>query len=627
MCGIVGFVNNYCSSNEHTLRQMLDVLNHRGPDSKGFELLNLNNVQLGMGHSRLSILDLSVLGNQPMSYKDLKIIYNGEVYNFVEVKDELRTLGHSFVSETDTEVILHAYEQWGRTFVNKFIGMFAIVIFDFKRNELVMVRDRGGVKPIYYYQEGDTFLFASELKAFYKHPEFRNDIDLAAVLNYFDLGFVGGSRCIYKNVKKLELGHLLIFNLSENSILIEKYWSLHDHFIADKFSVSFDVAAKNVEYILNSSLEYRLVSDVPVGVFLSGGYDSVAIASIIQSQRANKIDTFTVGFQRGIDESKHARKISNYIGTKHHDFVCGISDIKRVLPILPFVFDEPFADTSAIPMILLSEFAKQSVSVTLSGDGGDELFGGYSLHKKYRGNLKVVNAIPKKSRICFSKIIDFCKLLNRNNKVDYRLGIIGDQLKVSSLDPYDVYNSYTKLALKYRNRLFDFDYLYSTTESVSEYGSYSDVFDIPLGMDYHQFMQGVLMKVDRASMNYGLESREPFLDHRLVEYVAQLPSNFKYNSAEQKVLLKHIVHKYVPKDFMITKKNGFTPPIYQYLKSELRPYLNEKFMKLESVGMFNVDCLRQIQNDFLKNKLHNETIVWKLIQFEEWYNIWIRNKF
>lgn len=348
------FINFKTNSNIVVLDKMVSTLHHRGPDDRGGEVFNYNEAMIGLGHTRLSIMDLSPAGHQPMHFEHLSIVFNGEIYNFKEIKNELFTLGHQFKSESDTEVILHAFLEWGKTCVSKFNGMFVFVIFNKLSLEVTIIRDRAGVKPLFYYWKDGLFLFASELKAFHQHPRFEKKINENALHQYMDFGYVPTPYCIFENCGKLEPGHILTFSTSKKSFEITKYWDVNDFYRLPKLNISYNEAKEEVEKILLSAFEYRMVADVPVGVFLSGGYDSTAVAAMLQSSRSEKLRTFTIGFEEGNNESPFAKEIANFIGTDHNEFYCTTKEAQEIIPSLPFFYDEPFADSSAIPTILVS---------------------------------------------------------------------------------------------------------------------------------------------------------------------------------------------------------------------------------------------------------------------------------
>ncbi|NQV74416.1 MAG: asparagine synthase (glutamine-hydrolyzing), partial [Bacteroidetes bacterium] len=394
MCGISGFVDFKKQLDKESLKGMVHSTTHRGPDDSGCEFYSNQAEHIGLGHNRLAIIDLTAAGHQPMHFDDLSIVFNGEIYNFGEIKDELTKAGHSFKSHSDTEVILHAYKEWGNSCVDRFIGMFAFAIYDRGCSSIILFRDRAGVKPLYYYWNNDLFLFGSELKSFSKIGNFIKEIDFDAVNLFMDYGYVPAPFSIFKNCMKLYPGHILILDLSGKNYTISKYWDVADYYRLPKLKISYEEAKTKLESLLISAFNYRMISDVPVGVFLSGGFDSTAVAAILQKGRKEKIKTFTIGFQEGNNEAPYAKDIASYLGTDHTEYYCSIREAQDILPLLPYYYDEPFADSSAIPTILVSRIAKKEVTVSLSADGGDEIFAGYIYYRSFVKTADLLLKIP-----------------------------------------------------------------------------------------------------------------------------------------------------------------------------------------------------------------------------------------
>ena len=394
MCGIVGFVDTQGSG--EVLTKMVGTLHHRGPDDQGISLYRHNDHVIGLGHARLSIIDLSSAGHQPMRFGDLEIVYNGEVYNYEAIKKELQDKGHAFKTHSDTEVILHAFAEWGKACVHRFIGMFAFVIYDRQKQQLNCCRDRAGVKPFYYHHKGNVFLFASELKAFHSSPSFEKAVDLAALGQYFHYGYVPTPYCIFQHTFKLKQGHWLTYDVARNEVHIAPYWSVHEHYQKPKGKMDYQEAKEEVEEIISSACEYRMVADVPVGVFLSGGYDSSAVTAFLQKDRTEKLKTFTIGFEEGNNEAPFAKATADYLGTDHTTFYCTTKEAQEIIPQLPFYYDEPFADSSAIPTMLVSREARKQVTVALSADAGDEVFVGYDRYQTLLAHAATLSRIPNR---------------------------------------------------------------------------------------------------------------------------------------------------------------------------------------------------------------------------------------
>lgn len=627
MCGICGFIDYSSFTHNDTLANMVKSLNHRGPDDSGVEVFTTYCAAVGLGHSRLSILDITSAGHQPMHYKSLSIVLNGEIYNFKELRNELRKSGHTFNSESDTEVVLHAFSEWGTSCITRFNGMFAFVIIDRNKEELIIVRDRAGVKPLFYYWFDGLFMFASEPKAFHYHPGFVKELNLNTVPLFMDFGYIPSPYCIYRYCSKLNPGHILTFDINKRKIEITKYWDVKDYYRKTKLNISYSEAKDETEKLLNSAFEYRMVSDVPVGVFLSGGYDSTAVASILQSQRTSKLKTFTIGFEEHINEAPFAKRISGHIGTEHTEYYCKEMEAKEIIPILPFYYDEPFADSSAIPTILVSRLAKESVSVALSADAGDEIFAGYISYSTFMKNLCLINKIPTFLRNIVSVLSELGSHILPYSLLNHKLAVLSDILKAKEKQiPQVLLRNYFILDKNSRRDLFCFKEIPLDTIYNEKYSDFKDNLSIALAIDYVMYLQNdILAKVDRATMSTSLEGREPFLDHRIIEFVAQLPSNFKYGIT-QKRILKDIVHKFVPEQLLNPRKTGFSIPIYNWLKEDLY-YLLEENLNSENIaktGIFNPSRVNELTNKFLKGHLIDPLIIWKFLQFQLWYNTWMK---
>lgn len=627
MCGICGFIDYRKSSGLDILEEMTKTLNHRGPNDRGCNVFENDKFEVGFGQSRLSIIDLSMNGHQPMFYKNFSIVFNGEIYNYSEIKDELINLGHIFISNSDTEVILHSFEQWGELCVNRFIGMFSFSIFDNVTNKVFLFRDRAGVKPLYYYWFDGLFLFASELKPFHKNPNFKKELNFLSIKEYVNYGHVPSPLCIFKYSYKLEPGHILIFDIEEKSYLIKKYWDVNTFYNLKKLNLNYTEAKLDLEKILKSAFDYRMVSDVPVGVFLSGGYDSTAVAAILQHDRKEKIKTFTIGFSNSnekLNEAPFAKKIAAYLGTDHTEYYCTSEDAKKIIFDLPYFFDEPFADSSAIPTILVSQIAKKKVTVCLSADGGDEIFAGYKYYQSYTQSLKYLLRIPYIFRLALKKLLMYYVKLFPKSKYSLKLPRYIHSMSFSDqLLPQALHRSFFKVNPDITKKLFiNSD---TSNETYFEEYNFKDSLSVALANDYKMYLQNdVLTKVDRATMSVSLEGREPFLDHRIIEFVAQLPSKFKFGNVQKKIL-KDIVHKYVPQKLLDRPKTGFEIPINDWLKNDLSylidNYLNQEI--IESSKIFSYQYVNKLKNDFKLDLLDDPTIIWKLLQFQMWYKKWM----
>lgn len=632
MCGIAGFCDFSKKLSKNDLELMTDVLHHRGPDDSGYSFFEDNIYSIGLGHRRLSILDLTSHGHQPMSFDNIEIVFNGEVYNFKEIKDELLKYDYTFFSDSDTEVILKAYHKWGIQAINKFNGMFSIVIYDTKNDKLIFMRDRAGVKPLYYYWDEEIFLFSSELKSFQKVEYFKKELNKDSVALYFQYGYIPQPHTIFKNTYKLESGHYLTLDLNTKKLNKYKYWDVINFYNKEKFEVSEEEAIIETEKLLKSACEYRMVADVPVGVFLSGGYDSSLVASLLQKDRTEKIKTFTIGFHENkFNEAPFAKKVADYLGTNHTEYYCTAKDATDILPLLPEIYDEPFSDNSSIPTILVSKIAKKDVTVSLSADGGDELFGGYDKYIQVEKLNSYISKIPFKLAIgkLMTSIdpnkIPFAKNIN---KFDHRFSKIAQSINCKN--PVEIMSLITNLftPIEVKN-LLSIDFVNQTTsfDDIEFLRKDLSIVDKMLAIDYKTFqLDDILTKVDRATMSVSLEGREPLLDYRLIEYVSRLDSNLKIKNGNKKYLLKEITHKYIPKEIMNRPKMGFSTPIIAWFQKELRDYLidyfNEDFLKEQKI--FNIKVVQNLRDDYLSGKSDNIHKLWALIVFQLWYFKWFK---
>ena len=627
MCGIVGVVEFKNSISKNELKEMTKTLTHRGPNDTGIDIYNNTNFNIGFGQTRLSIIDITSAGHQPMNYKHLSIVFNGEVYNYKEIRKELISLGHNFISNSDTEVVLHSFLEWGKKCVLKFIGMFAFAILDRSIQKIILFKDRAGIKPLYYYFKNDVFMFSSELKAFHKHSKFIKELNNNAVQQYMDFGFVPSPNCIFNFCNKLNGGCLLVFDLKNKSKLVEKYWDVNSYYQLPRLDISYENAKIELKKILKSAFNYRMVSDVPVGVFLSGGYDSSAVAAILQNGLSSKLKTFTIGFNDGNNEAVYAKQIANYLGTDHSEFYCDTKNAQEILHQLPEYYDEPFADSSAIPTILVSKLAVKSVTVALSADGGDETFAGYDHYKKFNRILNIINKIPKQFRIYLISLIHFNLKLPISYRIKQKLNISLKLLNSNDSHlPSTLYAVFYQLRTELKNNLFkneiyDDKKIYNNTCS-----GFSDNTSLSLANDYKFYLQNdILTKVDRATMSVSLEGREPLLDHRIIEFAAQLPLEFKYGKS-QKYILKDIVHDYIPKKLMDRPKSGFSIPLDNWIKNDMSEYVKDNLSNenIKSMNLFNSKFIQNYKEDFFNNnKIENSTVIWRLLQFQLWHKKWM----
>lgn len=634
MCGITGFIDFNKKSSKEELIDMIDSLHHRGPNDEGYSFYKTKYANIGLGHKRLSILDLTRHGHQPMLYKDLVIVYNGEVYNFNEIKIELIILGYDFESDSDTEVILKAYHQWGIKAVDKFNGMFAICIYDKSNYKLILIRDRAGVKPLYWYTKNNLIMFSSELKSFHQNSNFIKIIDKNALSLYLQFSYIPQPYTIFQDTYKLKAGHYLEIDLKARTSVEFKYWDVIDFYNKPKLDISETEAIDKTEALFKSAFEYRMISDVPVGVFLSGGYDSSTVAAIIQSQKKDKLNTYTIGFkENGFDESPYAREVSKYLGTNHTEYYCTHKEALDIIPTLCEIYDEPFGDSSAIPTILVSKLAKNDVSVSLSADGGDEIFAGYEKYDVFLDYYNNLNKIPA----YFSSSV--ASLMNKINPD--RIPIFNDQYnyktryeKINALLSNKNNKTILETISQYFSKKQSNDILIGENKKIikTNFDDFEllnddkDILNKVLAVDFKTYLSDdILVKVDRATMSVSLEGREPLLDHRIIEFMSQLPSSIKYKDGHKKWLLKQVTHRYLPKKLMDRPKMGFGAPLQEWFKEDLRDYffiyLNEE--RLSKEGIFNVGEVIKIRDRYLNGNKENIQKLWLLLVFEMWYEKWM----
>ena len=628
MCGISGFVDFTGRSTDSDVVRMTDVLFRRGPDDSGviFEPIQPGNV--GLGHRRLSILDLSAEGHQPMSFEHLTLVYNGEIYNFREVRDELIELGYSFHSVSDTEVLLKAYHCWGKGMLPRLNGMFALTVYDRQRNELLLIRDRAGVKPLFWYYKDGLFLFSSELKSFHQHPRFEKKLDFGGLSLFLKYGYIPQPTTIFENTFKLKAGHTLTLDLDTQETHEECYWDVTTFYQQPKLDVSENEALRHTEDLLRSSCEYRMVSDVPVGVFLSGGYDSSAVTALLQSSRSEKIKTFSIGFhEEAYNEAHHARRVADFLGTDHTEYYCTQSDALKIIPKIAEIWDEPFGDASAIPTLLVSELAKEQVTVALSADGGDEAFGGYNKYLGIGRKVKANAMIPQFARSAVKQLLHapLSKQVagwlgvgnseERMARFSLMLGASEGELLALTAAKFTPWEMEELLNGKGQKVPTAFD------EIVGGHW-----LDNVLATDYKTFQSDcILPKVDRATMYHSLEGREPLLDHRLIEFLARLPPELKIKDGVKKYLLKTIVHKHIPESLMDRPKKGFSIPIFEWFSDELKVYLLHYLSheRLAKAGIFNPDYVVNLRNRYLNGDAVNVTKLWHILVFEMWRDTWL----
>ena len=621
MCGICGYLHKGDIPNA-VLKKMCDEIAYRGPDDKGYYYSSvLNEYNLGFAQRRLSIIDLSKKGHQPMLSDDgmVALVYNGEVYNFKEIRNRLQDKGYHFKTNTDTEVLLYSYIEWGIEAVKSFNGMFAFAIFDKRNNCVYLVRDRFGVKPLYYYHRGNDIAFASELKSLLKYPDFSKQIDYLALNLYLGMGYIQGEKTIYEKTHKVLPGEIVKW--TPHGITKNKFWSVDMILEGNKqFNGSYEDAKDELKTLLHDSIRLRMISDVPLGAFLSNGIDSSLMAMKMQEVSSIPINTFTIGFPNSdYDESNGAEQVASFLGTNHNTLISDTYNQKEILEKIPYICDEPLADTSIISTYQVCKTTKEYVTVAISGDAGDELFCGYdrySKHESYYNKYKKLGTflqfankfVPvQKGLIDISKNRNFDLLFHMNNTTEILLS--------SYLTFWD---RHTKLT---RNCL-GVDYLKQQIIDCDNPVKSSMLFDLVSYMP-----DDILTKVDRASMSVSLETRAPLLDYRIVEFAILLPLQYTYYKGQQKRILKDILFENIPSNLIPQKKRGFGVPVSDWLKKDFNTLTRGLFSKeyLKQQGIFDVAEVSRIINSF-KSTLSTISTkeVWTLLIFQLWYDYYIK---
>ena len=631
MCGFTGYIDfSGRVAPDGILRGMTDTLAHRGPDDSGIHVETLPSCVVGMGFRRLSIIDLSSSGHQPMVLEDgtMAITFNGEVYNFAEIRKDLQDLGYGFRSGSDTEVILKAFKAWGIAAVSRFIGMFSIALLDKAGQKLHLLRDRVGVKPLFYYYRDGLFLFGSELKSFHCHPGFKKEIDTAALLRFFQFGHVRNPLAIFKDTFKLAPGSHLTLDLSNGKTTIERYWNAYSYFNAPKFDLSSEEVVSEVHTLLKSAFQYRMISDVPVGIFLSGGYDSTCVSAILQGQSAQPLKTFTIGFDDPrYNEAPYAREVARVLGTDHTEITCSAGFAKDILEQLPDIYDEPFGDASAIPTLLVSRLARAYVKVALSADGSDEIFGGYPRYFRSARLLGAYARIPGWLKQASATIANEWPLHTQNPTRHSRLYKLKELL--NAREDFLRYLAIIEPMTFEEARLFLAPHL-AVSAPLCEFPgidpAHNDRFAQFQALEFWDGLtDDMLQKVDRASMSTSLEVREPFLDHRIYEFMAQVPTWVKVNGHTPKYVVRQIVHQYVPRHLMERPKMGFGIPVEAMSRTDFKEIILDTLHseKVKTQGILNPVVVESVTKRFYAGEKIDFQRFWFLFMFQLWANRWM----
>ena len=613
MCGLVGVASMVAISDHAWLHIARDTLKHRGPDDSG-EWWSEDQC-VGLAHRRLSIFDLTPLGHQPMHLqkRGLTIVFNGEIYNFIELRKQLQSLGYIFHSQSDTEVLLVAYAEWGYDCLKHLNGMFAFVIYDSKQKKIFIARDRVGEKPLFYHLHNGTLFFASELKALLSNSSLPRNIDPESLDCYLAMGFIPGERCILSGYKKLAPAHAMSFDIQSGATKVWKYWQLPE-FNEIEGDINEASLVNELDSLLENAVGKQLLADVPVGILLSGGLDSSLITAMA-SRNSNNVKTFSIGFpgQGKIDETQHARLIASHFGTNHTELMADSNTAADLLPKLINQFDEPMVDSSMIPTFLVTNLVSKSCKVALGGEGGDELFGGYHHYLRFMWMHQHLDFIPNFMRQSISQIVK--KTLPINFKGINYLQNIDIDLKYDlpfNTSHFDLATRH-KLMGKYEKHPFIAESIYKSRISKQR-----NLLQRATRMDFENYLaEDCLVKVDRTSMMNSLEIRSPMLDYRIIEFAfGKVPSHLKANSQDKKILLKLLASKVLPSNFDKKRKQGFSIPFNEWLKSGP---LRDLFWDT----LTSKDCIfdSKTVNNLLKlqdGRGFNGERLFSLVQFELW---------
>ncbi len=622
MCGINGYKQNDSILNKEQIAHLINTMNenifHRGPDNEGIYIQD----DIGLGMRRLSIIDLTT-GQQPIfnENKSLVIIMNGEIYNYKTLKQDLLAKGHIFATQSDTEVALHCFEEYGYECFNKLKGMFTIAIYDLKQKKITLARDRAGEKPLYYYKDSTFFIFASELKSIISTGFVNKSINKKALNQFLQLTYIPAPLTIYNDVIKLLPGHYMIVD-ENNNLKIEQYWDVK---YSDASLINdYDQCKKKLRETLFNAVEECMVSDVPLGAFLSGGIDSSIIVGIMSKISGKQVNTFTIGYKdKQHDESNKAQKVSNFHKTNHHLYYLDYNDAIPELSKILGNIDEPFADSSLIPTYMISNYAKRYVKAVLTGDAGDELFGGYNkylisfysdkykkLPKWFRNNIiyKAAYALPDNRPIMrkIRKVIDNAdKTIFEQRRSLMSLGFKQEELSHLLKENWLDLNS-TEL-------ISDYYFLQHETKDEMSSSFYTD-FKVVLEGD-------MLTKVDRASMLCSLETRTPMLHKDVIEFAAKIPNNYKISANNTKIILKDTFEDLIPGELLSAKKKGFTVPIAKWLRKELKAELVTELDpdRIREQGLFDYKYIKIILDEHFSQKKNRYSELWTLFVFQRWY--------
>jgi asparagine synthase (glutamine-hydrolysing) len=621
MCGIAGIMDSVGRRpiDRSLAQRMTDSIAHRGPDGSGFHIAP----GVALGHRRLAIIDVAG-GHQPLYNEDgtVAITYNGEIYNYRELADELAAKGHRFRTRSDTEVVVHAWEEWGADCVKRFRGMFAFAIWDETRETLFLARDRFGKKPLYYARLDDGLvLFASEMKALLTCPELRRSLDPTAIEDYFAYGYVPESKSIYRDVHKVPPGHVLVVRRGQQMPPPRMYWDLA---FDDGSRITEGEAQEELIARLREAVKIRLISEVPLGAFLSGGVDSSAVVAMM-AETSDRVDSFSIGFtQAAFDESEYAERVADQFKTRHHSRIVDANDFDLV-GRLARIYDEPFADASAIPTFRVSALAREKVTVALSGDGGDELFAGYRRYRWHHSEEKVRRLVPDAIRRPLLRGLGRIYPKFDWAPKPFRAKATLLELAENTVDGY--FNNVSMLDDGIRRQLFTPQFRnalqgYHAKEELSRYFSAAPTED-PLSavqyVDVKTYLAGdILTKVDRASMANSLETRAPLLDHVFAEWTGRVPSGLKLNRGEGKYIFKRALESRLPRDVLYRRKMGFAVPLAAWFRGPLRERVQSSLggARLRETGWFDGRFVAKAFSQHAAGLRDYSTLIWSLLMFD-----------
>jgi asparagine synthase (glutamine-hydrolysing) len=629
MCGIAGWINlkNNSSreSGETVLHRMCERMKHRGPDSEGLWL----EAGVALGMRRLSIIDLHT-GEQPVYSEDrsIVVVMNGELYNFREIRDRLEKLGHKFETATDTEILPHLYEEYGEAMLEHINGMFAFALWDKRRKKLLIARDRFGEKPLYYGVFDGQLIFASEPKVLLEHPSVKAEIDPDALRQFLSFDYVPAPRSIYRGISKLPAAHFL--TLEGGEIKTRRYWNLS--FQKSVPPPSIDRAAAELREIISDAVRMRLVSDVPLGILLSGGVDSSTVAAFASKHSSEKIKTFSIGFEEdSFDESKYARRVAEHLETEHYEEKLSVEKAADLISEIGTWLDEPMSDGSLLPTFLLSRFVRKHVTVALGGDGGDEIFAGYPMYLGHKV-AGVYDSIPKILRSgLIEPIVNRLPVSTANLSFDYKAKRFVAAAKYDTVTRH--HSWFGSFSIDAQRDLLSKDLAASTGDIYRDAKDLLKITDAATEIERMQFLdmnfymaEDILTKVDRASMAVSLEVRAPLLDPRVAEYAAGLPLEYKLRGRQGKYILKKAVEDLLPKEILKRPKKGFGIPIAEWLKNRLNPLMHDLLapQRLKDQGFFDAEYVQKLIKEHESGAASHHKQLWTLLVFQLWFDNFLK---